>query len=539
MTDASVQRVLARIEKLHSIGIALSGETNTERLLELIVLGAKELTDADAGTLYRIGDDGRLHFATVRNDSLGIALGGSTGHAVTFEAIDLHCPDGSPNRHNVAACAALDGATFNIPDAYRESRFDFAGTRAVDARTGYRSVSFLTTPLKNHEGDVVGVLQLINARDPASGEVVGFSEADQRLAESLASQAAVALTKQTLIDGQKALFEAFIKLIAQAIDAKNPHTSAHCERVPELTLMLAEAVDRAQQGPFRDLRFTDDEMYEIKIAAWMHDCGKVTTPEHIINKATKLETIVDRIHWVDARFEIVRRDLRIRCLENALETGLSKAEAEAECAAALAELDADQAFLRTANTGGEYMSDEDVARVAAIAARYTWTDSRGQVQPLLSEDEVYNLQIRRGTITSEERQIMNQHMDVTIAMLESLPYPKHLRRVPEIAGGHHERMDGKGFPKGLTRDQMSVPARIMGIADVFEALTASERPYKRAMTLTQALSILGRMRLDNHIDPDLFDVFVREKVYLRYAKRFLKPTQIDEVDVSQIPGYQP
>lgn len=533
MSDAGLQRVLARLERLHEIGIALSAEADTDRLLEIILLGAKELTGADAGTLYRLEND-HLHFATLRNDSLGIALGGTTGEPVGFEPLPLHDDDGSPNRYNVAACAALQGVTFNVPDAYSAPDFDFSGTRAVDARTGYISRSFLTVPLNNHEGDVVGVLQLINAKDPGTGQVVAFSEADQRLAESLASQAAIALSKKALIDGQKALFESFIQLVAKAIDEKNPHTSAHCERVPELTLMLAEAVNRTERGPLAEVNFTPEEFYEIKIAAWLHDCGKVTTPEHVINKATKLETIVDRIGWVDTRFELIRRDLRIRELERRL-----AGESGDQSADALVELDADLEFLRRANIGGEFMSDEDVQRVAEIAGKYSWTDAAGRERSVLTEDEVYNLQIRRGTITPEERQIMNKHMDVTIAMLESLPYPKHLQRVPEIAGGHHERMDGKGFPRGLTREQMSVPARIMGIADIFEALTASERPYKKAMTLSEALTILGRLRLDNHIDPDLFELFVREGVYLEYARRFLKPEQIDEVDLSRIPGLEP
>lgn len=541
MADESLQRVLARLEKLHAIGIALSSETDTDRLLETILLGAKDLTNADAGTLYRLGEDDRLHFATVRNDSLSIALGGTTGSPVTFEPLRLYTEAGEPNHNNVAACAALQGKTFNIPDAYAAGDFDFSGTRRVDQRTGYVSRSFLTVPLKNHEGDVVGVLQLINAKDPATGQVVAFTEADQRLAESLASQAATALTKKALIDSQKELFESFIQLVARAIDEKNPHTSAHCERVPELTLMIAEAVDRAGWGPFKDLRFSPDEMYEIKIASWMHDCGKVTTPEHVINKATKLETIVDRIHWVDTRFEVIKRDLRIQILEQALARAGATVPADLDeaCQERLAELDADRAFLRKSNVGGEFMSDEDVQRVARIGTGYHWQNPAGERAPLLSDEEIYNLQIRRGTITAEERQIMNNHMDVTIAMLEALPYPKHLRRVPEIAGGHHERMDGRGFPKGLTREQMSVPARIMGIADIFEALTASERPYKKPMPVSQALTILGRMKLDRHIDPDLFDIFVRERVWQRYAQRHLKPEQLDEVRLDQIPGYEP
>lgn len=535
MGERNQAELLASIEKLHEIGIALSAERDTDRLLEQILLGAKDLTHADAGTLYLVRD-GRLHFAAVRNDSLGIALGGTTGAPVDFEPIPLTDADGNPNRHNVAACAAVDGVTVNIPDAYASEDFDFAGTRRVDERTGYRSQSFLTVPLNNHENDVVGVLQLINAKG-ADGGIRAFSLSDQRFAESLASQAAVALTKKELIESQKALFEAFIQMIARAIDEKNPHTSAHCSRVPDLTLMLTQAVSDTAEGPLAGERYSEEELYEVKIAAWMHDCGKITTPEHVINKARKLETIVDRIHWVKTRFEVVRRDLRLRMLEKLLEKhGIKLPESSQQVLdQALNQIDADEAFIDKANIGGEFMSSEEQARVAQIATRYRWQDRAGEQHPLLSEEEVHNLQIARGTITAEERQIMNNHMQVTIDMLEALPYPKQLARVPEIAGGHHERMDGRGFPKGLTREQMSVPARVMGIADVFEALTAPERPYKKAMPLSQALTILGRMKQDNHIDPDIFDVFVREKVYLKYAEKYLSPEQIDEVDESALP----
>lgn len=531
MDDTDMGRLLARLDILTEVGIALSSESDTRRLIEIILGGATELTRADAGTFYRVDGD-TLHFAALQNDTLGILIGGPENCSLPFGPIPLHDSSGRPNRSCIAACAALDGKTFNVPDAYQATGFDFSGTRAVDRESGYVSRSFLAVPLKNHDQDVVGVLQLINATDPETGDVVPFTEADQRLAESLASQAAVALTKQALIESQNALFESFVRVIAKAIDAKNPHTSAHCQRVPELTLMLADAVHETRHGPLGEVRFSPEELYEIKIAAWLHDCGKVTTPEHIINKATKLETITDRIRLVEARFEILRRDRRIRMLEESLAAaGVSPcAEAENEYAADVEALDDDLQFLRAANFGSETMSFEDISRIQAIASAYRWSDAYGAEHPVLEPDEVENLQIRRGTLTAKEREAMSNHMHVTVEMLESLTYPKHLQRVPEIAGGHHERMDGTGFPRGLTREQLSVPARIMGIADVFEALTASERPYKKAMTLSEAMEILDRMRRDRHIDPDIFDVFVREKVYLRYAERFLQPEQIDMVD---------
>ncbi|MEX0871047.1 MAG: GAF domain-containing protein, partial [Aquisalimonadaceae bacterium] len=279
-----------RVDKLNELGIALSAETNTARLLERILLGARELTNADAGTLYRVTEDGRhLRFESLHNGTLGIALGGTTGEPVPFPPIVLRDAKGRPNHNNVAACAALEGRSFHVSDAYAAEDFDFSGTRRMDRETGYRSCSFLTMPLKNHEEEVVGVLQLINALDPDTGAVIPFGGLEQRLAESLASQAAVALTKKELIDGQKALFQSFIQLIATAIDRKNPTTGKHCERVPKLALMLADAALEATEGPLRDFTLTEDEYFELQVGAWLHDCGKITTPEDVLNKATKLE----------------------------------------------------------------------------------------------------------------------------------------------------------------------------------------------------------------------------------------------------------
>jgi hypothetical protein len=282
---------------------------------------------------------------------------------------------------------------------------------------------------------------------------------------------------------------------------------------------------------------TDKDRYELKIAGLLHDCGKVTTPVHVVDKGTKLQTIHDRIDLVDTRFEVVRRDAEIAFLRAAALPGADRAVLAKAFEARLDEIDADQQFLRACNTGSEAMRPADQDRVRAIAGKYTVCPARGAPVDFLTPDELKNLTIRAGTLTAEERQIINHHINVTIKMLESLPWPRHLKNVPEYAGGHHERMDGKGYPRGLTREQMSVPARIMGIADIFEALTARDRPYKKGQTLTESLHILGRLRLDGHVDPDLFDIFVRERVYLTYARQFLPPEQIDEVDVTKIPGY--
>jgi hypothetical protein len=301
-------------------------------------------------------------------------------------------------------------------------------------------------------------------------------------------------------------------------------------------MMLAEAVNRTTEGPLKGFVMTEKDRRELKIAGLLHDCGKITTPVHVVDKSTKLHTLFDRIQLVDTRFEVLKRDAEIAMLhklhdEKGGDAGVVRAEYEAK----VRQLDEDRGFLRRCNIGSEAMSDDDMLRVRQIAG-YRWRDPDGRESAFLSDNEIENLTIRAGTLTAAERQIINHHIVVTIKMLESLPWPKHLKSVPEYAGGHHERMDGKGYPRGLTREQMSVQARVMGIADIFEALTAKDRPYKVGKTLTESLTILGKLKLGGHIDPDLFDVFIREKVYLDYAKQFLAPEQIDEVDLSKIPG---
>lgn len=537
------QELLRRLDRLNAIGVALSAERDTSRLMEIILLGAKEITNADGGTLYSVTDERTLKFEIMRNQSLGVAMGGTTGKEIPFAPLPLFLPNGSPNVNMVAAYTVLNDCTVNIKDAYEEIGFDFSGTRKFDAQTGYRSKSFLTIPMKNHENEIIGVLQLINAIDAGSGEIIPFSDENQQLVESLASQAAVALTNHNLIEGLKNLFEAFIELIADAIDEKSPYTGGHCRRVPELTMMLADAAARMDRGPLKDFSMSEKDVYELRIASWLHDCGKVTTPESVMDKPTKLSTIFDRIHLVEQRFELLKQQQEIAMLRRqieALREGLEcdAAALEAQFRQQVAQWESDLAFLKNANLGGEYMAEADLQRVRDIAA-YRIVDKAGEEVPFLSEDEVYNLSITRGTLTAEERAIINNHIVVTINMLESLPYPKDLKRVPEYAGGHHERMDGKGYPRGLTREQMSIPARVMGIADIFEALTSRDRPYKKAKTLTESLHILGQMKLDHHIDPDLFDIFIHEKIYLRYAEKFLDPEQIDEVDETKIPGYDP
>jgi HD-GYP domain-containing protein (c-di-GMP phosphodiesterase class II) len=533
-----MKKILDHIERLNEIGIALSAEKDTRKLLELIMMGAKSLTHAEGGSLYFVQED-VLTFEIISNDRLGIQMGGTSGEKIVFAPLPLKTEDGEENHNMVVTHCVLTGETVNIENAYNENGFDFTGAREFDEKTGYRTRSMLTLPLKDHQHEIIGVLQLINATDQQTGEVIAFDEIDEQLAESLASQAAVALTQKRLINELQVLFESFIKMIASAIDDKSPYTGGHCRRIPVLTMMLADAVDKNQAGPLKDFSIDEKDRYELETAAWLHDCGKVVTPEYIMDKSTKLETIYDRIQLIEARYEILLRDAEIEYLKAQLnidETAHSMEKLTASYHSRCEELRRDIAFLQRINIGSEYMSDEQVSRVHTLA-RQCWVDMQGQKQKLISDDELENLSIQRGTLNAHEREVINYHIVATIKMLESLPFPNHLKMVPEYAGGHHEKMDGSGYPKGLTRDQMSVQARIMAIADIFEALSASDRPYKQGKKLSECLKIMSYMKKDHHIDPDLFDIFIKDKVYLKYAEEFLDPEQIDDINDQEVMGY--
>jgi HD-GYP domain-containing protein (c-di-GMP phosphodiesterase class II) len=529
-----------QISNLASIGLALSKEKDMNKLLEMILLEAKRIANSDGGTLYMMTDDNCLRFEILMTDSLDFHMGGTSGKEIPFYPVKLYTDDGEPNNSMIAAYVGLTGETVNIKDAYKAKGFDFSGTKMFDEKTGYHSQSFLTVPLKNHEDEIIGVLQLLNAQKPKSNTIISFKSDIQTMVEALASQAAVAITNKNLIKDLENLFESFIKLIASAIDAKSPYTGGHCARVPEITMLLANAVQETKDGPFADIAFNEKEMYELKIAAWLHDCGKVATPEFVVDKSTKLETIYDRVHEVETRFGVIKRDVEIKRLKKelkierneslSLEEKLDKIKAlQREYRKTVRILKNDLEFVQESNVGGEFMSGDKKDRVHQIA-NYRWKPN-GKMENFLSEDEIYNLTIPRGTLTPEERKVINDHIVVTINMLEELPYPKHLKNVPEFAGGHHEKLDGTGYPKGLIKDEMTVQARIMAIADIFEALTARDRPYKKGKTLSQAMRILGFMKNDAHIDVDLFEIFVKEKIYLKYAEEYLDPEQIDEVQM--------
>ena len=340
--------------------------------MEIILLEAKDMGNADGGTLYIRTDDDKLQFVILKTDSLGISQGGTTGTEITLPPVPMYDDSGRPNLNAIVSYAAISGETINVDDAYIAKDFDFSSTKKIDAATGYRSQSFLTVSLKNNAGRVVGVLQLLNSLDKDSGEVVPFSRETQPLIEALASQAAVSLENHNLLESQKKLLDSFIELLAGAVDAKSPYTGAHCQRVPELTEMLTTAACKSEEGSFKDFDLNEEEWYELHIGAWLHDCGKVTTPEYIVDKATKLETITDRIHEIRTRFELVKSQRIISYQQKIIDGEGDKAILKIELDLELKQLDEDFEFIAECNLDGEFMAEDRIDRVNRIA-QLEWT----------------------------------------------------------------------------------------------------------------------------------------------------------------------
>ncbi|MDO9165498.1 MAG: HD domain-containing phosphohydrolase [Rhodoferax sp.] len=571
----------AKLDLLIENGLMMSVEHDRSKLLQHILIKGQRLLNCDGATMYLVTEQKTLRFALRTRDDL-LPL-------VEIPLFDAET--GRPNEKHVSTYAVAHNKSVLIDDVYQETRFDLSGTRRFDAESRYRTVSMLTVPMAPRNGEVIGVLQFMNALEPGTGAIVPFSPDVLVLVEALAAQAAVALDNLQLVEAQKVLIESMIQVIATAIDAKSPYTGRHCSRVPELAVMLAETASETVSGPLADFSFnTADEWREFRIGAWLHDCGKVTTPEYVIDKATKLETIHNRIHEIRMRFEVLLRDSEIERL-TALSDGENADEVNARHEARKARLLDDFAFVAECNIGSETMTDDRIERLKRIAS-VTWlrhlddrlglshadaaqceseprsslpaveqllADKPRHLVPRESSDvpdpsfgfkmavpellynhgEIYNLCIRRGTLTQEERYKINEHMVFTIMMLEQMKFPKSLKRVPEYAGTHHEGLNGRGYPRRLGASDLSVPARIMAVADVFEALTAPDRPYKKPNKVSEAVKILHGLKKSRYIDSDIFDLFLTSGLYLRYAEKYLKPEQIDTVDIAPYLGAVP
>lgn len=520
---------VSHIHELVKIGLALSAEKRLDRLLEMIVSEARRFTNADGGTLYIKDDDGaRLNFAIVQNDTLKVQMGGS-GEKITWPPVPLRDGEGKENHRNVSAHCALIGEAINIPDVYDAEGFDFQGTKNFDTTTGYRSKSMLVIPMRDHEDAVIGVLQLLNAKNRDTGQVMAFPAHEIEIITSLASQAAIALTNIQLIKGLENLLNSFIKSIATAIDEKSPYTAGHIQRVAEITDLIVGAINSNDTGKFAKVTFSRDEVKELRMAAWMHDVGKITTPEYVVDKSTKLETIFDRITVIRCRIEILKRDAEIERLKRCMaQGGLTSQEEPAGSDEKIREIEEHLAFLETVNIGGEFLRDESLEKINALS-KLRLTLGATEI-PLLDENEVENLSIRKGTLTGKEREVINNHVTITQKMLGNMPFPKKLRHVPLYAGMHHEHLDGSGYPRGLYADDIPLQARILAVADVFEALTASDRPYKKGKLMSESIKILAFMVKDNHLDEDVCDLIIESGVASAYARKNLAPRQQDDFE---------
>ncbi|WP_417327783.1 HD domain-containing phosphohydrolase [Halarcobacter sp.] len=505
-----------KFERIMDINLQLSSELDKSVLFEMILTLTRELTHCEAGTLYILSRDKKsLEFKVVQNDPLNIFMGGTKDN-LTWDSLPLYLNDGSKNKSMVAVVAALENRIINIPDVYNNEEYNFQGTKDFDKTTGYESKSMLVIPLVNHEEDVIGVLQLIN-KTKISKSKIPFNEEDEKVIKALASQAAMALTNSFLINSLEDFLNAFVATIAHAIDAKSKHTRNHIGRVAKVANYLAQAIHE-DKTIYKDVSYSENDFRQIELAAWMHDIGKISMPESVIDKSTKLEKMIDRIKFIEERIEILKRDEEIKLLKNEI--------TQEEYDKNIKNFDDDIKFLKKANIGGEFMKDEDVQRVKLIA-QYKYKKEGKEIN-FLSEDEEFNLCIKKGTLTNDEKSIMNYHAQLSLDMLSSLPFPKKYKDVLNIAANHHEKLNGKGYPRGLDESQLALEDRIMILADIFEALTSNDRPYKDAKKLSEVFKILSFMAKDGEIDGELLKFFHENSVLLKYAKEELFDYQVDE-----------
>ncbi len=508
-----VEHLIQQINRLAEIGRALSGEHDLNTLLEKICDEVCKFTYADACTLY-IAKENQLHIRIFQNKSMGIRMGGKTGETLNMSPVDLI-------ESNVSAYVALKGVSVNIPDVYDTDLFDFTGPKEFDQETGYHSTSMLVCPMRNHENDIIGVLQLVNAINPDTREIIPFLPDYVSLTESLASQAAVSITNARLINDMEHLFESFVEVMATAIDEKSPITGGHIRRVANLTMVMAEELHKNTKPPFQNVHFTPEKFHELRVASWMHDIGKVTTPVEIIEKSKKLETIFDRVQFVDLRMQFIIQSIQLEAAQTLLKLTRDGdapekiKNLEGSTKKTIQELKEVREFILKCNEPSEFLEDECIERLQAIAQR-TYKDEDGNQQPFLTSDELKNLSIRKGSINDQERQIMKNHAQITLDMLDKIPFTKKLKNIPNFAGAHHECINGLGYPLGLQGEEIPFEGKLMAVTDIAEALTAKDRPYKKAMPLEQVYKILRKMVNDNELDRDLVDFFINEKVYETY-----------------------
>jgi len=531
---------LDHISRLSNIGLALSQERDADKIFDLIIEEALAYTNADAATIYSVSEDKKfLNFEVMRTKSKNFRAGGSFG-PIKLPPVTLYKQDNTPNLSNMASCVYHTKEMLNLDDCYNSSRFDFSGTKYFDKTNNYRSKSMLAIPLRNYEDDILGVIQIINALDVETHEIISFNKESIAMVQSLASQAAITLTNRELIKSLEGLFKQFIKAIALAIDRKSKDTGGHIARVAIISKLMAQKINEIDRGHFKDFTLTEEELDELSIASWLHDVGKIATPDTIMNKATKLERITNGLEIIELRIDTIKvlmlNDTYAKdCFKEKLNFDylLTNPRTWDEYKNNILEqIDIDYVFLKTLNTGGEFLTDDKLSNIDRIA-KFSYKVGK-QVKFLINDEEKENLKIKRGTLNDAERQIMNNHVKYTYEILNQLTYPKKFKNVTLYASSHHEKLDGSGHPWGFTADQLPIQSRILAVADIFEALTAPDRPYKKGKKLSEAMKILTFNVLDNHIDKDLFELLLDSGLYKEYSEKYVPVIQIDEVDVDAI-----
>lgn len=533
--NEQAEQQVKHIQRLTRIGKALSSETDIDRIFDMILEQAIEFTNADGATIYMVNSQSRmLDFEIVYNRTMNLRMGG-TYSKVNWPSIPLFNTLGEPRRSHIVTAVYHSKKSLYFDDVYETKDYDITGTLTTDQKNNYRSKSMLTLPLKNHEDEVLGILQMINAMDK-DGQVVGFGDEHKTMLDSLASQAAIALSNRRLIESLETLLMQFMQSIAKGIERKSKYSSNHIIKVATLTDMIAERLNETKEGVFKDLQFSEDELKELSMAGMMHDVGKIITPEYVIDKSKKLETIVNRIDLVTERFRSMKllfRLLRLELSPQALQSITMKyLKREISADELDAFFDEELGFVKNVNVGGEFLADAAFQRLDELALINF--EHEGHVYLLITEEEKNNLQIRKGTLLPEEFKVIAQHVSVTWEMLSELTFPKKYANVATYAASHHEKLNGKGYPRGLSADELPLQSRILAIADIFEALTAADRPYKTPKTLTESLKIMAWGVKDGELDGNLLDFFIDSGLYLDFAKKYMRCRQIDNPDLKAI-----
>ncbi len=516
------------LKNLFKIAQTMQAELDTAILLEMIVEQAKRFTHADAATLYLLSEDKKeLVFKVLHNDTLNSRID-TLNTDEKWSNLPLYLENMQPNIQMVAVLSAQNQKTIMIPDVYEKSEFDFAGTKEFDKKTGYRSRSMLVVPLIDHENETIGVLQLINKKN-IYNETIPFDTFDRESTSALASQASIAIVNATLIKNLEESFELFIRTIAKAIDAKSHNTGEHVRKVAKISSMIAEAIDKSDEGLYKEVYYSDDDIKQIHLAALLHDVGKIATPGYLMEKSKKLETIVDRMDLIEERIEILKRDIKIKYLEKEIKAlkaqkPIPKDQRDHEVQE-LKILDDIHSFLHQCNFGSEFLEDDKISYLQKLAKKTYQFD--GKDVQFLRGSELENLSIRKGTLTDEERDIIRNHANATIEILSAIPFPKTLDRVLNIACNHHEKLDGSGYPRQLKEDELTLEDRILILADMFEALSASNRSYKRPNSMSEIAAIMQDLIDRGHMDKHLVQFFFETGIYRKYAHSELNADQQD------------